>query len=96
MNTRVSIALGLVLAVAVGLSCRWEEWNYSDKAGASIFRHRGALLPWQEVQAPPPGPPVVTVTVRKWSYFGFNKFEYNGPPAPVASTTAARLDGKPQ
>lgn len=72
----------LVLAVALvaALACRWEEWDYADRAGAPVFRYHGVLLPWQDVQAPPTDAAVASVAVRKWSYLGLSRFDYAWPP----------------
>jgi hypothetical protein len=91
-TNRPLVALGLVAAFAV----RWEEWDYQDARGGSVFQYRGLLLPWQQAEAPPAGVNVVTVTVRKRTALGLYRFDYAGTPGGLAqaSGTALRAPGR--
>ncbi|HEX4607489.1 MAG TPA: hypothetical protein VH092_04715, partial [Urbifossiella sp.] len=62
-NNRPVVILVLVVLALVAFFVRWEEWEYKDLNGGSVFQYRGALLPWQEAQAPPAGTNVAAVAV---------------------------------
>ena len=86
----------MLLLLLTGLACRWEAWDYYDSAGASVFRYRGVLLPWQDAQAPAAGVKVSSVTVQKWSYYGLNRFDHTGAPGAVAAPTASASQSPPR
>ncbi len=95
MNARVFV-FGVAVLILAGLACRWEEWSYVDRAGVSVFQYRGVLLPWQDVQAPPQDAVVASVTVRKWSYYGFNRFDYTWPPGAAPGPITRAAVGQPR
>ncbi|HYH64514.1 MAG TPA: hypothetical protein VD866_07435, partial [Urbifossiella sp.] len=84
-NRTFLVGLVVPFLLILGGACRWESWDYLGPDGASVFRYRGLLLPWQVAPAPPPGAVATTVVVQKWSYYGLNRFDTAGPPATVTS-----------
>jgi hypothetical protein len=90
-SNRPAAVLVVVAAVLVACFLRWEEWNYQDTRGDSVFQYRGVLLPWQEAQAPPAGTTVVSVSVHKRTALGFNKYDFVGPPGAVSLAADAKM-----
>ncbi len=92
MKSNRPVAILVVVAVVLA-ACflRWEDWSYQDSRGESVFQFRGVLLPWQEAQAPPAGASVATVSVHKRTAFGFNRYDYVGPPGAVSLAADTRL-----
>ena len=95
-SSRPVVAVVVAAVVLAALALRWEEWDYQDGRGGSVFQYRGVLLPWQEAQAPPPGASVATVAVHKRTALGFNRYDYVGPPGAVslAADTRVRTPGR--
>jgi hypothetical protein len=95
-SNRSLAALAVVVVLLAAFAVRWEEWDYEDGRGGTVFQYRGLLLPWQEAQAPPAGAAVATVSVHKRTALGFNRYDYAGPPGAVslAGDTALRAPGR--
>ncbi len=95
-SNRSLAALVVVALLLASLAVRWEEWDYKDARGGTVFQYRGLLLSWQEAQAPPAGATIATVTVHKRTALGFNRYDYVGPPGAVslAGDTAQRGPGR--
>jgi hypothetical protein len=92
---RSVVVTAVIVVLLAAFVVRWEEWDYKDSRGTTVFQYRGALLPWQEAQAPPAGANVSNVTVHKRTLLGFNRFDYAGAPGAMtaATGTARRTSG---